>query len=187
MSDTTKKPLTASGVRSYIRQEVLTWPNLITSGRFACVIGMFANPNEPMTVLVLAIIAWVSDGVDGYVAKRFGWCTQLGARLDQYADWSFGVALLYTIFNAEHFTLTWYNTPLLWLISLYLLLRMKYWTADTTNVAKLKTFVQFAGGLVILGGHAWELDGLRIVGYAIITCSLPLMFKSLQSYEAQYK
>lgn len=32
------------------------------------------------------IIAGVSDGVDGYLAKTFGWTTELGAYLDPLAD-----------------------------------------------------------------------------------------------------
>jgi cardiolipin synthase len=148
---------------------------------------MLAEPNRPVLVLVLAFLAWLSDGVDGYIAKTYGWSTKLGARLDQYADWSFGVALLYTIFVAEDFTLTWYNTPLMFLIGLYLLLRMRYLATETTEVAKLKTFVQFLGGIVILSGHAFVSSVLLVIGYLIVASSLPLMYRSLRSYRYQGK
>ncbi|OGG49829.1 hypothetical protein A3C18_00885 [Candidatus Kaiserbacteria bacterium RIFCSPHIGHO2_02_FULL_54_11b] len=185
MSDMTKTPPTVRGVRAYMQREVLTLPNFITMMRICCVVGMFAEAKRPVLVLVLAFAAWLSDGVDGFVAKKFGSCTKLGARLDQYADWSFGVALLYTIFVAEHFT--WYNAPLLLLIGGYLLLRMRYLAVETTEVAKLKTFVQFLGGVVILGGHAFETGLLLVIGYLIVGSSLPLMFKSLRSYGSQEK
>lgn len=32
------------------------------------------------------VVAGISDGVDGYLAKRFGWQTELGAYLDPLAD-----------------------------------------------------------------------------------------------------
>jgi len=45
--------------------------------------------------LVLFIIAGLSDGVDGYIAKRYGWQSRLGGFLDPAGDkllvaWSFG-------------------------------------------------------------------------------------------------
>jgi cardiolipin synthase len=44
--------------------------------------------------LVLFIIAAVSDGLDGYLAKRFGWTSQLGKVIDPLAD----KLLLVTVF-----------------------------------------------------------------------------------------
>ena len=36
--------------------------------------------------MVLIVIAGLSDGVDGYLAKRFNWDSPLGARLDPVGD-----------------------------------------------------------------------------------------------------
>ena len=187
MTDMTNKPLTVRGVGSYLRREVFTLPNLITLTRIYCVYRMVAEPEETVQVFFFAFFAWVSDGLDGLIAKTFSWCSRLGATLDQWADWSLGIALIYTIFAAEQFKLNWYNMPLMWLITGYLIYRIKYWRAETTDVAKLKTFVQFVGGLVILGGHAFELDWIVIVGYIIVTYSLRLMWMSLRSYHIQGK
>lgn len=43
-----------------------------------------ANRFEP--ALILFFVAGFSDGVDGYLAKRFNWHTRLGALLDPIAD-----------------------------------------------------------------------------------------------------
>jgi cardiolipin synthase len=54
---------------------LLVWP-LVLSLR----VGDF-----PTTLWIFAIAA-VSDGLDGYLAKRFGWISRLGAVLDPVAD-----------------------------------------------------------------------------------------------------
>ena len=38
------------------------------------------------TAFMLFLIAGLSDGLDGYLAKRYGWQTELGAYLDPIAD-----------------------------------------------------------------------------------------------------
>ncbi|MSU73602.1 CDP-alcohol phosphatidyltransferase family protein [Candidatus Kaiserbacteria bacterium] len=172
---------------AYLRREFFTLPNFVTLARVYCVYKMVVEPDDLIQVFIFAFIAWITDGLDGLIARTFNMCSELGAHLDQYADWGLGSALLYTIFNAEHFTLTWYNAPLLTLISLYLVLRMRYLSVETTQVAKVKTFVQFLGGIVILGGHASGVDVILITGYVIVAGSLPLMYKSLQSYSSPSK
>lgn len=63
-------------------------PNLITLGRVILVpfvIWLIINDRlgEAFTVF---LVAGVSDAVDGFLAKRFGWQTELGAYLDPLAD-----------------------------------------------------------------------------------------------------
>jgi len=41
---------------------------------------------EYLTALALFVLAGVSDGVDGYLAKRFNWVSELGKVLDPLAD-----------------------------------------------------------------------------------------------------
>lgn len=166
-----------------IRTEGPTWPNLITVIRFVLVIGMFVTAGRPATVFWLAFVAWVTDWVDGFLAKRLNQCTRLGARLDQWTDWLFGFALLYAVYRAE--PLVWYNILLASSIIVYLIARMWYLSEDTTDVAKWKTFMQFFGAVVVLAAHAWDMETIRLIGYGIIVASLPLMYGSLQSYRTQ--
>jgi cardiolipin synthase len=66
----------------------LSIPNLITIGRVILVPVVFwlvINGNV-RAAFFLFLIAGVSDAVDGYLAKRFGWQTELGAYLDPLAD-----------------------------------------------------------------------------------------------------
>src|SRR5436309_1617748 len=63
-------------------------PNLITLGRLFCVplaIWLILDQRHAAAFWVF-IGAGVSDGVDGYIAKRFNQRTRLGAMLDPAAD-----------------------------------------------------------------------------------------------------
>ena len=63
-------------------------PNLITLGRVILVpAGLLAARHRADAGRVLPfIVAGVSDAVDGWLAKSFGWTTELGAYLDPLAD-----------------------------------------------------------------------------------------------------
>lgn len=63
-------------------------PNLICLLRVALVVPLIAAmlAGEQARILVLFSIAAVSDGLDGYLAKRFGWTSDLGRFLDPMAD-----------------------------------------------------------------------------------------------------
>ena len=63
-------------------------PNIISGLRLIAVIPVvwLLLSQEFGWALVLFGIAGVSDGVDGYLAKRFGWQTPLGGMLDPLAD-----------------------------------------------------------------------------------------------------
>src|ERR1700742_61705 len=66
----------------------LNIPNSITLGRIVLVpLVVWAIASSQMTVaFILFAIAGISDAVDGFLAKRFGMTTQLGALLDPIAD-----------------------------------------------------------------------------------------------------
>ncbi len=63
-------------------------PNLISALRIALVAPLIAAIllGRYETALAIAVIAGVSDGVDGYLARRFGWQSRLGSMLDPAAD-----------------------------------------------------------------------------------------------------
>jgi cardiolipin synthase len=66
----------------------LSIPNLITLGRILLVpVVVWAITAGQMRVaFVLFLAAGISDAVDGFLAKRFGMRTELGAYLDPLAD-----------------------------------------------------------------------------------------------------
>jgi cardiolipin synthase (CMP-forming) len=63
-------------------------PNLICLFRIALVWPVVAalRDGRNALALMLFVVAAVSDGLDGYLAKRFGWQSALGKVLDPLAD-----------------------------------------------------------------------------------------------------
>jgi cardiolipin synthase len=63
-------------------------PNLITGLRIVLVIPIlwFILQGDYGGALLLFIIAGLSDGIDGLLAKQLGWTSQLGGILDPVAD-----------------------------------------------------------------------------------------------------
>jgi len=66
----------------------LNIPNLITLGRILLVpIVVWAIVSGQMRIaFILFVVAGVSDGIDGFLAKRFQMKSELGAYLDPLAD-----------------------------------------------------------------------------------------------------
>lgn len=71
-----------------INKEILTLPNLITLYRLLVfpLILYFAIAGKEVLYTVFLIINLVSDALDGFIARRFKMETDLGARLDSFAD-----------------------------------------------------------------------------------------------------
>ncbi len=63
-------------------------PNIISVFRIFLVplVVWLIISNEMQLAFIVFLLAGISDGVDGYIAKRFNWTTELGAYLDPIAD-----------------------------------------------------------------------------------------------------
>ncbi len=63
-------------------------PNIITLGRVILVpvVFWFLVSGQLEAAFIGFVVAGISDAVDGFLAKRFHWETQLGAYLDPIAD-----------------------------------------------------------------------------------------------------
>jgi len=87
-------------------------PNAITLLRIALTpcIGVLVAHNEWRAAFLLVVAAGLSDGLDGWLARRFGWQSRLGAYLDPLAD----KFLLATLFLG----LGWAGALPWWLVAL---------------------------------------------------------------------
>ncbi len=70
------------------KKEFWTIPNLITSYRLLMVpvILYFVISGQEKLFAIFLVINLLSDIIDGYIARRFKMTTELGAKLDSFAD-----------------------------------------------------------------------------------------------------
>ncbi len=90
-------------------------PNLISIFRILLVfpIVYLLYRQQLAFALVLFVIAGVSDGVDGYLAKRNGWISTLGTFLDPLAD--------KTLLISSYLVLGWVGLLPVWLVATVIL------------------------------------------------------------------
>jgi cardiolipin synthase len=155
-------------------------PNLITGLRILLVIPMMLllARGEYLAVLGLFAVAGLSDGIDGYLARRYDWRTPLGALLDPLADKLMLVGL--------YLALGWGGMLPWWLVGLVVLrdvvivtgaLAYRRYCGDLTMepslTSKVNTLFQILLGLAaIAAAHSelmptWGLNGL--VGVVVLT------------------
>jgi len=89
------------------RGEILNVPNLLSFYRLAMVpviVGLALSEQRTLFVVFLCI-SFVTDVLDGPIARAWNMCTRFGARLDSIADELTYVAALVGIFQFEYQTL----------------------------------------------------------------------------------
>jgi cardiolipin synthase len=132
-------------------------PNLLTVLRIALVgpIAWLLLQRQFGLALGLFAFAGLSDGLDGFLAKRFGWTSRLGALLDPLADKALLVAC--------YAVLTWIELLPLWLLVLVVSrdvvivsgavvynFRIRRLEAQPTFISKLNTVLQIVLVLTVI-------------------------------------
>lgn len=185
MSLATSVPETRRGVAA---PPALNVPNCITVGRVLSVPVVFwlLLSARYQTAFFLFVLAGLSDAVDGWLAKRYGLQTELGAYLDPLAD----KLLIVCIFVA----MGWLGELPSWLViavvSRDLLIItgvMLAWLLDhpvriqPLLVSKLNTLAQLVLASVVLADAGFKLgyDGLR--GVLVVVTGV-LTMASLAAY-----
>lgn len=79
--------------------QITSLPNLMSLSRVAMIpfVGYFLSRDDTTSMLIavgLVILAGVSDGLDGYLARRMNKITRLGVLLDPLADKLFAAGLI---------------------------------------------------------------------------------------------
>jgi cardiolipin synthase len=79
-------------------------PNSLTLGRIVLVplIVWLIIAHEMTWAFILFLLAGLSDAADGFLAKRYGWNSELGAYLDPIADKALLVSIYVTLGFAGH-------------------------------------------------------------------------------------
>ena len=157
----------------------LRWlPNAISIMRIALILPillLFVNDQFDWA-LGLFLIAGLSDGVDGYLAKRFHWDTRLGAFLDPAGDkllvaWSYG-----TLAYLGHIPV-WLAVIVIFrdvvivagsFIYHYLVRRLE---GEPTRISKLNTALEFVFLVFVMSkaGYGWPDDiTITVLGASVL-------------------
>lgn len=140
----------------------MTIPNLITIGRLILVPFVVAMLVQGEWSLAFAafVVAGVSDGVDGYVARRFAMRSELGAYIDPLADKALLVSIYVTlavqgvlpgwlaIVVVSRDAMIFSAIVVSWLMHRPMAIR-------PLLISKLNTAAQIAFAALVLGTKAW--------------------------------
>ena len=170
----------------------LNIPNLITLGRILLVpvVVWAITSGEMWIAFVLFLAAGVSDAIDGFLAKRFGMATELGAYLDPLADKALIVSIYLTlgvngliprwlvILVVSRDILIVGGILLSWLVGNPLKIK-------PLLVSKLNTVAQILFACVVLGslGFNYELPTLTLILMGLVAV---LTLLSVAAYVAEW-
>jgi cardiolipin synthase len=159
-------------------------PNLISAARIvlvAPIVWSLLNHHFELAI-VLFLVAGASDGLDGFLAKRFGWSSRLGGILDALAD----KILLVSTFVC----LWWLGLFPAWLVLAILArdlliviggtvynFRIEAVEPEPSPISKINTFLQIAlaaAGVIHLGFGgvpAWAIETMiwLVVGTVVLS------------------
>jgi len=76
-------------------------PNVLSLSRFPLSILLLFLANRPVWFVAVYIITGLTDVLDGWLARKFHWDTELGAKIDGFADITFMLCLLGVVFGIK--------------------------------------------------------------------------------------
>ena len=157
-------------------------PNLITLARLLLtplVVNMIVA-HRFVAAFVIFVVAGVSDGIDGFIAKRFDLRTELGAYLDPLADKALLVSIYVTLaiygFLPAAIAILVVSRDLMILVAV-----LVSWLLDNpveirpVLVSKINTTAQIALAALVLGAKAYGMSpvpGLDVAVWIVAASTL---------------
>jgi len=157
----------------------LKWiPNIISIFRILLILPvlLLIFRSQYQWALFLFLIAALSDALDGYLAKHFGWRTRVGALLDPVAD--------KLLIAGSYIVLAWLNLIPFWLtaivVSRDLIIAIgvfiysfiiEPFEGEATRISKINTFLELLFVLVILCSIAFDWSAnsvITVIGSAVL-------------------
>ncbi len=134
-------------------------PNALSLLRLAAAVALLRLEPLSSGYFVVFTLAGLTDALDGFLARRWGVCSQLGARLDSVGDLFFYGVMLFGAFPVLRLrlpTLCWYGVAVVLLIraASYITgaVKFKCFTAIHTYGNKATGFLLFLLPYVMLAG-----------------------------------
>jgi cardiolipin synthase len=179
-------------VGAHVRGAGLSIPNLITLARILLVPVMVwaIAAGEMRIAFLLFLAAGISDAIDGFLAKRFGMATALGAYLDPLADKAMIVSI-YIALGIQEAIPRWLVILVVSRDIMIVSAVMLSWLMDRPvtlkplMVSKLNTVAQILLALLVLAalGLGFNAD-LAINAVMIVVAALTLL--SVAFYVAEW-
>ncbi len=177
-----------------------TLPNAITWYRVVAavpIILLLVNGSNPAlwAALGLMIVAEVSDGIDGWVARRYGQVSAVGKILDPMADSLYRVSV-FTAFAANRWMPVWMFLIMLWrdvsVSYLRVLAEQKIGTLAARQSGKLKAVAQGLAQILVvavyaLWGSAPPADMQRLLWAALLLATLVTLWSLVDYALAVYR
>jgi cardiolipin synthase (CMP-forming) len=165
----------------------LHWlPNAISIMRLALVppvvVLLFAG-QYPATLILFAV-AGISDGLDGFLAKRFGWGSRLGALLDAAADKILMVAVFVSL--AIKGLVPWWLVGLVFVRDLWIVLGAWYNRHHLPDFkprpfvsSKINTGVQICFVLLVIAQAGYAFAPAAFMHFALGVATLAILVSGL--------
>jgi cardiolipin synthase len=157
----------------------MTIPNLITIGRLVLVpfvVAMIAQGEWDLAFAAF-LIAGISDGVDGFIARRFAMTSELGAFIDPLADKALLVSI-YVALAVQGVLPAWLAIVVVSRDAMILCAIMVSWLMERPIairppfISKLNTAVQIAFAAFVLGAKAWDAEMGGVASWAMATVAI---------------
>jgi len=162
-------------------------PNIITGMRLVAVgpVAYLLWVQDYKLALILFAIAGVSDGVDGYLARRFNWKSHWGAVMDPMADKllmvvTASVLMLQNILPLWLFLLIMVRDLIIVLGATAYRLKFGPFKVSPTTLGKLSTFVQILMILSLLLHGATGLMSEYQIQFIINLCAVITVLSGVQ-------
>jgi cardiolipin synthase len=163
-------------------------PNFITLARVMSVPVIFwlLVNGHARGAFVVFLLAGVSDAVDGFLAKRYGWTSELGAYLDPLADKILIVSIYIALGVGREIPL-WLVVAVVSRDILILLAVLLSWLMDRpfrikpAAVSKLNTASQIVLATAVLADNAFDLQ-LEMARQVLVWTTGVLTLLSLAAY-----
>ncbi|MEM7466788.1 MAG: CDP-diacylglycerol--glycerol-3-phosphate 3-phosphatidyltransferase [Pseudomonadota bacterium] len=169
-------------------------PNTLTLFRIAMIpcfaVVFYMNAKwAPIAATVVFGLAALTDWADGYLARRLGQTSKLGAFLDPVADKLMVAVVLVILLQAD--PSLWLAIPVAIIIGREITVSaLREWMAElgvrgkvaVSHIGKVKTFAQMTAIILLILQHASQFQSLRLPGYGLLYVAAVLTLWSMVQY-----
>ena len=156
-------------------------PNMISLGRVLATgfLLWFVLSGNSVAFLWLVILAWFSDLADGWLARRFGWVSRLGAVLDSAADillilvTLFAISKFHPLVFSDHGLILWAIVCVWTVVHAAALVRYGRIASFHTQLAR--------GGIVLFAVFVAILFSYGFVGWLYYFCGATCLLAGIEN------